>query len=179
MLPKLAAVSSLIFVTACASLSEDSCRTGNWESIGYSDGVAGRSQTYIEQHREACAEYGIAPDTTKWLRARIEGLKQYCTRPNAYEQGRRGNDLNPVCSSDQSGLQLANFYGMRYHEITRDIDRLDNERDELLRKLAHEFNDVMTPEMVERKRFYLSRVRRINSEIRDLEWELRKYDEMP
>lgn len=179
MLTKFLAISPVILLMSCASLSEDACRGGNWNAIGFNDGENGRSQGYISEHSEACAEYGITPDSAAWLRGRIEGLKQYCTRPNAYTIGRHGSDLRPVCNNDQAGLRLANFYGMRYYEIGREISTLEREENDLLHKVENDFTGELTPEQRELQRFHLSRIRQINREIRDLEWEKQKYAQLP
>ncbi|MEE9454573.1 MAG: DUF2799 domain-containing protein [Paracoccaceae bacterium] len=179
MLFRFFAISLLFALASCASLSEDACRSGNWQAIGYNDGANGRSQNYLNEHREACVEYGIAPDQTAWLRARLEGLKQYCTRPNAYQIGRRGSDLNPVCSSDLAGLKLANFYGLRYYEIRREIDTLEHELDETLRILAMDFNGDLTLEQNQLQKKYFAKTRKLERRIRNLTLDLRKYAEMP
>ena len=41
---------------ACASMSEDECRTADWRTIGYEDGAAGASATALGHRREACAD---------------------------------------------------------------------------------------------------------------------------
>jgi hypothetical protein len=180
MFMKTLAVSSLVILAACASLSEEACRTGDWESIGYNDGVRGRAESYINEHREACAEYGIAPNTAVWLRGRIEGLKQYCTPDNAYTVGRRGNELNNVCPTTQlSELRLANFFGLRYYEINREIDALEDEVDEIELILVTNFTGDLTPEQIQLQNFYLSQIIDLQRSIRQLEFELRKYSTLP
>lgn len=179
MFKKFLVASPLLLIMSCASLSEDSCRAGDWGAIGFDDGKNGKLESYIYEHREACADYGIAPDVTTWLKTRIEGLKYYCTPESAYNVGRRGRDLSPVCEANQSDLRLANFYGQRYYEISEEIDDIDDEMDDILRKLSTDFNGELTLEQRDLQRFYLSQVRELRGEIRDLEWELRRYDDLP
>lgn len=180
MLKKLLIAAPLLALMSCASLNEDSCRAGDWEGIGYNDGTNGRLLTYLGEHREACSEYGITPNSTSWLRGRLEGLKQYCTPANVYDVGRRGRDLSPVCSPAQaSELRLAHLYGMRYYEIEREIDKLDDELDEVLFRLETEFNEVITPEQADLRRYLLRQVRELQRDIRDLERDLRDYDDLP
>jgi len=180
MYKKLLAMSPIVFLMSCASLTEDACRTGDWSSIGYNDGVNGRYESYINEHRDACSDYGIAPNTSAWLLGRIEGLKQYCTVENAYSIGRRGKELNNVCPETQlSDLRLANFYGIRYHEIWQEIDALEDEIREIRQVLATDFIGELTPEQLSLKNFYLLRIIDLQSEIRLLERELSKYDSLP
>lgn len=180
MLKYLLTLAPVLFLMSCASLTEDECRADNWESIGFIDGTNGRLQSFISQHGEACSDFGITPNTTEWLKGRLEGLKTYCTPQSVYEVGRRGREMNPVCSADQtSELKLANFYGLRFYEIDTEIDQLESELDDILNILATDFNGDLTPEQIQLRSFYLSEIRSLEREIRDLGWELRKYDELP
>lgn len=175
MLKKFLVMSPVVFLMSCASLSEEACRTGDWETIGYNDGVRGRSEAYINEHREACGEFGISPNTAVWLRARLEGLKVYCTPTNAYDIGRSGDELNPVCpETGLSELKLANFYGIRYYEIDQEIDALKDEIDKIELLIA-----ALAPEEVDLKNFYLLKIIDLQRSIRTLERELRKYDDLP
>ncbi|OUS07525.1 hypothetical protein A9Q96_06345 [Rhodobacterales bacterium 52_120_T64] len=180
MFKKFLAISPVVFLMSCASLSEEACRSGDWGAIGYNDGVRGRAENYISEHREACGEYGIAPNTAVWLRSRIEGLKQYCTPDNAYSVGRHGSELNNVCPTNQSSdLRLANFFGLRYYEIGREIDALDDEVDDIRLTLASDFADELTPEQIQMKNFYLLEIIKLQRDIRKLEFEQRKYAARP
>ena len=172
---RLSAVSALLILGACASLNEEACRSGNWDSIGYNDGVRGRSQSYINEHREACGEFGITPDTTTWLRARLEGLKVYCTPENSYEAGRRGSELNNVCPTSEFGdLRLANFFGLRYYEINEEIEALTEEMEELVFLLE------TTPDLDETvKSIYLARILDIQKTTFELQVERFKYAQLP
>lgn len=179
MFKNLLAVLPLFFIMSCASLSEDSCRAGNWSSIGFNDGTNGRLESYIKEHRESCAEYGIRPDVAVWRAARIEGLKQYCTPVNAYSEGRDGDELNPVCSENIDRLQLANFYGLQYYEISERIDDLEDEIDDLRDRIETEFTREMSLEERALRRFYREKIEDAEDEIRDLEWDLRRYEDLP
>ena len=180
MFKKFLVMSPILFLMSCASLTEEACRTGNWESIGYKDGANGRSESYINEHRDACDDFGIYPDTARWLRGRIEGLRQYCTVENAYSIGRRGDELNNVCPQTQvSDLRLANFYGIRYYEIRQEIEVLEDEITDIWRILATDFTGELTPEQLSLKISYLSRIIKLQRQIQRLERELSKYDSLP
>ena len=172
---RLSAISALLFLGACASLNEEACRSGDWDSIGYNDGVRGRYQSYINEHSDACSEFGITPDTASWLRARAEGLKVYCTPENSYDAGRRGSELNNVCPTAVFGdLRLANFYGLRYYEIEEEIDALTDEMEELVFLLE------TTPDLdATVKAIYLARILSIQKTTFELQSELFKYAQLP
>ena len=121
----------LIPLTACASLSEDECRAGDWATIGFEDGAQGRDAAYVGEHREACAEYGIAPDLNAWLAGRERGLLSYCTVDRAYSLGRSGRPVANVCPATLTRqLDAANYRGQEYRRLSDEIRALEREIDE-------------------------------------------------
>ena len=77
----LAAIACLL--AGCSStMSKDECRTVDWRTVGYEDGVAGRSGERIGEHRKACAEHGVTPDLNAYRAGRAEGLREYCQPHN-------------------------------------------------------------------------------------------------
>lgn len=123
-------------LAGCASLSETECQSGDWYGIGLADGAAGRSADFIYQHAKACNEFGIAPKASPWRKGRAEGLKQYCTPTNAYRLGSKGRRLSAVCPGEISALERANFRGLRWHDITRDIRDIEGEISTINARLA-------------------------------------------
>jgi ribosome modulation factor len=88
---------------ACSSqMSKDECRTVDWRTVGYEDGVAGRPGDRIGEHRRACAEHGITPDLNAYLAGRAEGLKEYCQPHNGYRAGASGRTYYDVCPAEMS-----------------------------------------------------------------------------
>ncbi len=124
-------------LSSCATLSEDECRAGNWQAIGQADGAAGRDLNYVDQHAEACAEYGVAPDVAAWRAGRKAGLPLYCTVDNAYSLGRSGVSMRAVCPAQaQAELTQAHRHGMRYYDLGREISELEHRRSDVLRDLG-------------------------------------------
>ncbi len=154
-------VTPLFILAACASLTQEQCTNGNWNGIGYQDGVDGLSQSYFKRHRDACGEYGITPDKTAWLAGRAEGLKQYCTKPNAYAIGRSGAEMNPVCTTNVDSLRLSNFYGLRYFQITEQISADQKEINTLVALLAAD-TGTLPPDT---KQYYRTRINVLQAEI--------------
>lgn len=115
-------------LAACATLSEDQCRAGDWQAIGQNDGSNGRKPEFILQHAKACNKIGIAPVRADWEKGRQDGLKLYCRPRRAYKEGTRGKHLSPVCpSQDLARLERANERGLTYHRLGRDITEAQNE----------------------------------------------------
>lgn len=104
----------------CASLDRDECRSADWYAIGLEDGARGRAVERLGDHRRACAEHGIAPQTDRYLAGREQGLKTFCTYERGFEHGRSGQRYTGGCpatmaASFQSGYQL----GRELHELNR------------------------------------------------------------
>lgn len=124
-------------LAACATLDEDECRSGNWEAVGERDGADGRSERFVQNHFEACAEYGVQPDVAEWEAGRQDGLEYYCTPQRAFEIGRRGRYISPVCPTSQiKELTYQNDRGLRLHHIEREIRQIENEIDAINHALA-------------------------------------------
>lgn len=109
----------LVFgLAGCASLSEKECRQGDWRGIGLEDGRAGRALGHLEEHREACTKYGIAPDETAYNAGRTEGLRSYCTVGNGFEVGTQGESYQGVCPPLLEGAFLRAFEnGRELHDL--------------------------------------------------------------
>jgi len=84
-------------MSGCATLSENECVTADWYEIGYSDGVKGQPDSYMEKHRKACAKHGIRANLDDWLAGREAGLQRYCTPQKGYEEGLANRQYHGVC----------------------------------------------------------------------------------
>ncbi|MET0809299.1 MAG: DUF2799 domain-containing protein [Pseudoxanthomonas sp.] len=80
----------ILALSGCATMNKDECLTVDWRTVGYEDGVAGRSGDRIAQHRKACAKHGVAPDLDAYQSGRDQGLREYCQPDNGYQLGARG-----------------------------------------------------------------------------------------
>jgi hypothetical protein len=95
------AMTLLVLATACSSsMSKEECRTVDWRTVGYEDGVAGRAGDRIGDHRRACAEYGVTPDLTAYQAGRTQGLREYCQPHNGYRYGTEGRAYFGSCPAD-------------------------------------------------------------------------------
>ena len=86
-----------VLMVGCATLNEDECVTADWYEIGYSDGVKGQPDSYLEKHRKACAKHGVRANLDDWLAGREAGLKRYCTAQKGYEEGLNNRTYHGVC----------------------------------------------------------------------------------
>lgn len=124
----LLALAPLLLLAGCATLDEGECRQGDWYSIGRADGAEGRQADFILQHAKACNEFGVRPIRSEWERGRQDGLKLYCTPSRAYEDGKRGRILPPVCPASMAAeLQAANRTGLRVNQIEQEMREVESD----------------------------------------------------
>jgi hypothetical protein len=86
-----------VFVSGCATLSKGECVEADWYEIGRHDGLDGKPRARLQDHREACSEYGVAPDSQRYYLGREAGLRVYCTPDGGYQHGRLGHSYQRVC----------------------------------------------------------------------------------
>jgi hypothetical protein len=91
------AVALVLVLSGCSSMSQDECRTVDWRTVGYEDGVNGYPGDRIAQHRKACAKYGVSTDLTLYQQGRDQGLREYCQPANGYRVGVQGSSYTGVC----------------------------------------------------------------------------------
>ncbi len=141
-------------LSACSSLSEEECRVGDWYGIGFGDGTAGRSLDELQEHREACAEYRIAPDIDAYISGRNRGLSQYCLPGSGYRQGVAGHDYEGVCTGPGE-LAFIEAYnaGLRVHalkdekkDLEREISDNDARIDDIIDEIEALGGDLSTSE---------------------------------
>lgn len=137
---------SLVFLlnlSSCATLNESECKTANWEIIGLEDGSQGKHSSYIGEHRQACAEYNIAPDLNAYLKGHTAGLRQFCTEQNGYQQGLQGRKNNNLCPTELArGFQRGYQKGFRVYRMETEINNLRHSIESHEHRL-HEISEIM------------------------------------
>jgi hypothetical protein len=130
----------VVMLTACSTgtMSQNECGSVDWRTIGYEDGVAGRSGAQIGVHRRACAKYSITPDLEAYRLGRTEGLREFCQPHNGYRAGVTGAPYYDVCPADLAPSFLAQYqagHELYVHEQrVRDTDaQLNFKRTEIAR----------------------------------------------
>ncbi len=165
---------SIYLLAGCATLSKQECLIGDWQAIGYNDGVAGYHSDRLASHTKACAKASVAPDYQAWERGRKLGLQQYCTINNAYNIGRRGRQLNNVCPIAMANtLQAANQKGLDYYALDSQLDK-DNH---LLDTYQSEFDKLENGEMLDfsNEKEARARLLSLSDEIRDTKRRIRTH----
>ena len=163
---------SIYLLAGCATLSKQECLVGDWQAIGYNDGVAGYHSDRLASHTKACAKASVAPDYQAWERGRKLGLQQYCTINNAYNIGRRGRQLNNVCPITMANtLQSANQKGLDYYTLDSQLDKDSR----LLDTYQSEFDKLENGEMLDfsNEKEARARLLSLSDEIRDTKRRIR------
>lgn len=128
-----------MWLVSCATLDRDDCLSASWPLIGFNDGAAGYETQRLEQHREACAEYGVVPQIDEYLQGYDRGVRRYCTAVNGYATARAGKLFNSVCSGD---LRPAFAYGFELGvQAHRQVERLVDAQERLQELKAAQRND--------------------------------------
>lgn len=131
-----ASILVLLQISACATLNESECKTANWQIIGLEDGSQGRPASYIGEHRKACSEYTISPNLNAYLKGHSQGLKQYCTEQNGYQQGVRGKALSQVCSGSlATSFSRGHQRGLLVYQAASEMRAMQSQIDSLYHRL--------------------------------------------
>lgn len=143
------AVLSLLSFQGCATLSKEECLSADWRTIGFEDGARGLSSRNISKHREACADYGVAPDFEIYMAGHREGLRQYCVPTQGFVLGRSGKRYKSLCPQDLAPDFLAAYddgqavyqLQQQLNRLQGDIQRVRSEQEALQREI--EANEAM------------------------------------
>lgn len=127
---KIIVLAVLLSVTAgCAStMSEDECIASDWRTVGYEDGVLGRSGAAVGTYRKACAKAGVTPDLQDYQAGRQQGLEEYCRPQNGYRVGERGGQYQGVCPDhSEPGFMSAYEEGRTLYTLRADVRSLESD----------------------------------------------------
>jgi Protein of unknown function (DUF2799) len=180
---------ALLLLGGCASkMSKDECRTVDWRTVGYEDGVSGQPGDRIGNHRRACAEHGVTPDLNAYLAGREAGLREYCQPHNGYRYGANGYTYYDACPPDlaeafEKAYDEGRALYVRERRVTDAQDQIEDKRREIRRledRVAESAFDVIDPSATPEERTQgvldtkqaAERIGRLKSEITQLEKEL-------
>lgn len=114
-----------VLSTGCATISEDSCIAGSWESLGYEDGRNGESRGNFTKIAETCAKYGVSADATQYRLGYVQGLPLYCSYNRGFNHGEDGSSLKSECREINATPYFDGYdEGRVVYEIRREYDNL-------------------------------------------------------
>ncbi|BCE02050.1 DUF2799 domain-containing protein [Marinicellulosiphila megalodicopiae] len=128
----------VLVLNGCKTLNKDECKTGDWETIGYEDGLRGELRSRVGQHREACAKHGVKIDLQSYNAGYDSGLTLYCQASNGYKMGLSGRVYNSVCP-----VELEADFLLGYHE-GRDIYDLKRQLTQIEQTLINNTKSIET-----------------------------------
>jgi ribosome modulation factor len=177
-------LAALVLLGGCgggATISESQCYAGDWQTVGYRDGVNGLRSTQLLEHQDACVPHGVVPDRASYMAGWREGVVEYCEASNGFVVGEQGWGHNSVCPEDQkTDFERAYRDGRQLYlarsevaEIERLIYqkglRLAQIKTELVSSATEQLNPLLLPpERVE----LLARTQRLSEEKGAIEREL-------
>lgn len=118
----------LLLVTGgCATMNQSECTTADWDMIGMGDGSRGYLESYIDNHRRACAKFGVTPDLSDYRAGHSQGIIQFCTERNGFALGRSGTNYNGACPADLEPTFLEAYsIGREIRQASHKIGRISS-----------------------------------------------------
>ncbi|MFV0573928.1 MAG: DUF2799 domain-containing protein [Vibrio sp.] len=94
-------ISGLALLAACANTNIDYAKAGDWDAVGYSDGIKGKlPRTTI--NFKGYSGVNINDYDDGYLR----GVKEYCNPDHAYQIGLMGNYYEGVCENTKDAQKF-------------------------------------------------------------------------
>ncbi len=121
------AVGLVALAAGCSSnsVSQGQCLSGDWQTLGYNDGVAGFLSSRLLAHYEACDRHGVVPDRDAYLAGFNQGLAIFCKPANGLAVGKRGGGYHHACPADLEPAFLAAYReGRRLYRVQREVSQL-------------------------------------------------------
>lgn len=110
-----------------ATVSENQCYAGDWQTLGYRDGAQGLRSSQLLEHQDACGPYGVVPDRAAYMAGWESGAREYCHPNNAFEVGELGYGHAHICPAEmQSAFVAAYRQGRQLYLARRDIAALES-----------------------------------------------------
>lgn len=136
-------ICSLLFLQSCATMSKNECLSGDWRTIGFEDGAKGYGRERIGEHRQACVDYGVAPDLAAYQQGYEQGLLSFCTPRNGFAVGRNGYEYTGICPARVEEGFLQGYEGGReIYRITTKSNNLGSDLQRLYSRLERTEHDL-------------------------------------
>lgn len=105
--------------------------------IGYTDGAAGKPESHLAKHRDACARYKISPILNQWRIGYQKGLISYCTPEKGHQEGLQGKTYHGVCPADTAeDFRFAYDKGQRIYKQSQVVNQLQDKLDNIDRQVS-------------------------------------------
>jgi ribosome modulation factor len=112
-------------------VSKHQCLVGDWQTVGYQDGLNGVQSTALLRHQNTCLKYDVTPDRDAYLLGWRDGVLRYCQPDHAFDVGSRGARYGNVCPDHlDSAFRTAFNEGRRLYLAQAEIDNLHSAIDQ-------------------------------------------------
>jgi hypothetical protein len=137
-------------LAGCATISEESCLAGNWESLGYDEASAGGSRDNFGSIVKDCAKHNVTADRISYMRGYDQGLAQYCVYDRGYDRGAAGGTPLAECvragfTDYADGVEAGRYeYELRqaHSSMVKDYRQIRENIEDLERRIAED--DTLT-----------------------------------
>lgn len=152
-----ATVAGLVGCSGNPSVTENQCIAGDWQTVGYRDGVSGLRSTQLLRHQDACVEHNVIPDRASYMVGWNEGVREYCSPNNAFAVGERGERYYNVCPTAlETDFQVAYKEGRQLYlaraavntlerKIAEREHRLEVVKAEIVSSATSQLDPLLTP----------------------------------
>lgn len=170
-------LSASLCITACASISEEQCLSGNWQELGYKDGSNGTNIDRVDEYADVCSEHGVTVNANLYSTGYKQGIQTYCTDTQGFRAGENGSSFNKACSGF-TGYEHAYSEGRVIYEIESEYAGLIKEYNDLLDDyISIEATLKADETFTEKERKNLrSKQDRIKRELRGLRYDIRDFE---
>jgi hypothetical protein len=142
----LTTATAMVLISGCATLSESQCVAGDWETVGYRDGLAGKQSARLLEHQNACVKHGVVPDRASYLAGWEAGTRQYCQPTNGFSVGESGRAFVSLCPDDLRDAYYAAYQeGRRLYLAKAEIESMNRQiaqKEHQLEQLAEELSST-------------------------------------
>ncbi len=129
---------ALFFICACSTMNREECLTTNWHDRGIDDGALGHEN--FTKYQRACGQEGISilSRTGEYQKGFREGLRNWCTFKNGFQEGLSGRNSTAHCEDINPSFARGFEEGFREYRFNERRKRDEEIRD---KKYSQEKDD--------------------------------------
>ena len=148
MRPQIFLLLATLLIGGCAghsTVSKNQCAAGDWQTLGYRDGVNGHRSSRLLDHQDACMKQDIVPDRADYMLGWNEGVREYCQPNNGFSVGEHGWAHNNICPSDmRADFQHAWKEGRSLYQARAEVANLERELDRRTARLTEVKSQIVS-----------------------------------
>lgn len=125
-------LSTVMILSGCSAMNENECRTANWYSLGYTDGMNGSDMANSLSNRSsACAEYNVAVNFNQYKSGYEQGVVAFCTESNGYYVASNGYNYRGICPKNLENQFLKGYQqGRKLNQLRQQASEIKDQLDQ-------------------------------------------------